>query len=255
MSNKTALVSGASSGIGKATAELLARRGYDLILVGRRLDRLQELCEALGAKVSCFPLQCDFFDIDSMEGALESIPAELKDVEVLINNAGNALGFDTAQKSDWKDWERMISLNCTALARLTHYFLPGMVARNAGHIVNLGSVAAVYPYKSGNVYGASKAFVGMFSRNLKADLLGTAVRVTNIEPGMVSDTEFTDVRVQGDAAKIEAIKGGVDALQAADIANTIDWVLQQPAHVNINRIELMPVAQAAAGLAYHRLKT
>ncbi|MDH4125949.1 MAG: SDR family NAD(P)-dependent oxidoreductase [Gammaproteobacteria bacterium] len=255
MSSKIALVTGASSGIGKATAEVLARRGYKLILVGRRLAKLRQLCEALGTQETCLPLQCDFFEIDRIAAALQSIPAELQQVDVLINNAGNALGFDTAQQSDWQDWERMINLNCTALARVTHYFLPGMVARNSGHIVNLGSVAAVYPYKSGNVYGASKAFVAMFSRNLKVDLLGTAVRVTNIEPGMVSDTEFTDVRVQGDAAKVEAIKGGVNALRAVDIANTIDWVLQQPAHVNINRVELMPVAQAAAGLAYHRVNT
>jgi len=250
----TAVVTGATAGIGKATAEVLAERGCNLVLVGRRFGRLQELCKSLGSKVTCFPLQCDFFDIDSIAGALDSIPAELRNVDVLVNNAGSALGFDPAQRSDWKDWEQMITLNCTALARLTHYFLPGMVERNVGHVINLGSVAATNPYKSGNIYGASKAFVAMLSRNLKTDLLGTAVRVTNIEPGMVSDTEFTDVRVRGDKAKVEAIKGGVEALQAADIASTIDWVLSRPAHVNINSIELMPVAQAPAGLAYDRIR-
>jgi len=251
--NKIALVTGATSGIGKATAEVLASRGYDLVLVGRRVDRLQALCDSFGSELKCFPLQCDFFDTEGIEAALDSIPEELRNIDVLINNAGNALGFDTSQQANWEDWQRMITLNCMALARVTHYFLPGMVARDSGHIVNLGSVAASYPYKSGNVYGATKAFVAMLSQNLKVDLFGTAVRVTDIAPGMVSDTEFTDVRVRGDQERAEAIKGGVEALQAIDIANAIDWVLSQPARVNINSIELMPVAQAPAGLAYHRV--
>jgi len=253
LSYQTALITGASSGIGKATAEALAKRGYNLVLVGRRVERLQEICESLGFKVRCFVLQCDFFDVGSIETALNTIPDEFKEIDVLVNNAGNALGFDTAQEVDWIDWENMINLNCTALAKLTHYFLPGMVERNVGHIVNLGSVAATYPYKSGNVYGATKAFVAVLTQNLKADLLGTAVRVTNIEPGMVSDTEFTEVRVRGNEDKIKAIKGGIEALRTEDVANAIDWVIQQPVHVNINRIELMPVAQAPSRPDYHRV--
>lgn len=253
MAYQTALITGATSGIGKATAQALAKRGYKLILMGRRVERLHALAEELGSTTSCFVLPCDFFDTDSIEAVLDEVPEEFRAVDVLVNNAGNALGFDTAQEADWSDWENMISLNCTALAKLTHYFLPGMVERNLGHIVNLGSVAAVYPYKSGNVYGATKAFVAVLSQNLKADLLGTAIRVTNIEPGMVSDTEFTDVRVRGDEARINAIKGGIEALSAVDVANAIDWVIQQPAHVNINRIELMPVAQAPSRPDYHRV--
>lgn len=235
-----------------ATARALAARGCDLVLMGRREERLKALADDLGKSISCFVLPCDFFDIDSIESALDSIPEPFRSVDVLINNAGNALGFDTAQEADWTDWERMISLNCTALSKLTHYFLPGMVQRNCGHIVNLGSVAAVYPYKSGNVYGATKAFVAVLSQNLKADLLGTQVRVTNIEPGMVSDTEFTEVRVRGDEKRINAIKGGIEALRAEDVAKAIDWVVTQPDHVNINRIELMPVAQAPSRPDYHR---
>lgn len=253
MAYKTALITGATSGIGRATAQVLAARGYKLVLMGRRVERLQALAEELRATTSCFVLSCDFFDTNSIESALDKIPEEFRAVDVLVNNAGNALGFDTAQEADWDDWEKMISLNCTALAKLTRYFLPGMIERNSGHIVNLGSVAAVYPYKSGNVYGATKAFVAVLSQNLKADLLGTAVRVTNIEPGMVSDTEFTEVRVRGDEDRINAIKGGIEALRAVDIANAIDWAVQQPAHVNINRIELMPVAQAPSRPDYHRI--
>lgn len=252
MAYQIALITGASSGIGKATAGVFAARGYKLILMGRREARLRELAEELGDPNSCFVLPCDFFNTDSIELVLNSIPEAFRSVDVLVNNAGNALGFDTAQEADWTDWEHMISLNCTALSKLTHYFLPGMVERNRGHIVNLGSVAAVYPYKSGNVYGATKAFVAVLSQNLKADLLGTQVRVTNIEPGMVSDTEFTEVRVRGDEKRINAIKGGIDALRAEDVAYSIDWAVTQPDHVNINRIELMPVAQAPSRPDYHR---
>ena len=253
MTQQIALITGATSGIGKATAECLAERGYRLILMGRRQDRLQSLVETLGRHTECLALTCDFFDIGSIQPVLDDLPTAWREVDVLVNNAGNALGFEPAQQVNWDDWERMIQLNCTALARVTHYFLPGMVERNRGHIVNMGSVAAVYPYKSGNVYGATKAFVAMLSQNLRTDLLGTAVRVTNIEPGMVSDTEFTRVRVQGNEAKINAIKGGIEALQAVDIARTIDWVISQPPHMNVNHIEIMPTAQAAGGLAYHRV--
>lgn len=252
MNYQTALITGASSGIGKATAQALAARGCRLILMGRREERLRALADELGESTSCYVLPCDFFETDFIEAALNTIPEAFSSVDILVNNAGNALGFDTAQEADWTDWEKMISLNCTALSKLTHYFLPGMVKRNRGHIVNLGSVAAVYPYKSGNVYGATKAFVAVLSQNLKADLLGTQVRVTNIEPGMVSDTEFTEVRVRGDEDRINAIKGGIEALRAEDVANAIDWVVTQPDHVNINRIELMPVAQAPSRPDYHR---
>ena len=166
----------------------------------------------------------------------------------MINNAGLAVGIEAAQKSKLQDWKQMIATNIGGLITLTHAILPGMVARNRGHIINLGSIAGDYPYPGGNVYGATKAFVKQFSLNLRADLVGTAVRVSNVEPGLCGGTEFSNVRFHGDDNKAAALYADVDYLTPEDIAETIVWVAERPAHVNINRIELMPVAQAPAGL-------
>ena len=170
-------------------------------------------------------------------------------MDVLINCAGLALGLETAQKTEWQDWETMLNVNCLALAYITHLLLPGMVERNLGHIINIGSTAGTYPYKGANVYGATKAFVEQFTLNLKADLLGTAVRVTNIEPAMVGDSEFSLVRFKGDKDKANEVYEGLKPLCPADISECVIWVLLQPAHVNINRIEMMPTSQAPSHLA------
>jgi NADP-dependent 3-hydroxy acid dehydrogenase YdfG len=249
---RIALISGASSGIGKAIAGVLAERGVKLILLARREDRLRALADSLQSKTSCHVLACDLTNENEVARKIKNLPPEFSEVDVLINCAGAALGLQAAQEADWSNWKTMIELNCLALANLTHVFLPAMVKRNRGHIVNIGSIAGNYPYKGGNVYAATKAFVEKFTINLKADLLGTAVRVTNIEPGMVADTEFSAVRFNGDMERVAQTYRGIDALQAVDIANAVEWVLNQPAHVNINRIEIMPVAQAPSRTEYFR---
>jgi 3-hydroxy acid dehydrogenase/malonic semialdehyde reductase len=249
---KTVLVTGASSGIGKAIAELLAEQGVTLILLARRRDKLIELSKVLQSKTSCYVCECDLADTHSINAAIDKIPQDFANIDGLINCAGAALGLGTAQEADWSDWQAMININCMGLACLTHRLLPKMVAKNKGHIINIGSTAGNYPYKGGNVYAASKAFVQQLTLNIKADLLGTAVRVSNIEPGMVSDSEFSLVRFKGDTNKASAVYEGIEALSSVDIANTVLWVLTQPAHVNINKIELMPINQAPQRTAFHR---
>jgi NADP-dependent 3-hydroxy acid dehydrogenase YdfG len=249
---KTVLVTGASSGIGKAVAELLAEQGVTLVLLARRRDKLIELSQVLHSKTSCYVCECDLANIDSISAAIDNIPQDFSNIDGLINCAGAALGLGTAQEADWSDWQAMININCMGLAYLTQRLLPRMVAKNKGHIINIGSIAGNYPYKGGNVYAASKAFVQQLTLNIKADLLGTAVRVSNIEPGMVADSEFSLVRFKGNADKTSAVYEGIEALSSVDIANTVLWVLTQPAHVNINTIELMSINQAPQRTAYHK---
>lgn len=251
----TVLVTGASSGIGKAVAELLAEQGVTLILLARRRDKLMELSKVLQSKTSCYVCECDLADISSIGEAIDKIPRDFSNIDGLINCAGSALGLGTAQEANWNDWQAMINVNCTGLAFLTQRLLPEMVEKNKGHIINIGSIAGNYPYKGGNVYAASKAFVQQLTLNIKADLLGTAVRVSNIEPGMVSDSEFSLVRFKGDADKASAVYEGIEALSSVDIANTVLWVLGQPDHVNINKIELMSVNQAPQRTAYHKIES
>ena len=187
-----------------------------------------------------------------MDAAIRRLPPALAAVDVLVNNAGLALGLEPAHRASLDEWETMIATNCRGLVTVTRAVLPGMVERNRGHVVNVGSVAGSYPYPGGNVYGATKAFVHQFTLNLRADLLGSAVRATVVEPGMASDTEFSLVRFQGDAAKAAKVYEGVKALSPADVAETILWIVSLPAHVNVNAIELMPVQQAFAPFAIHR---
>ncbi len=246
---KTTLITGASSGFGKAMAEALAPHGHRLILAGRRTDRLQALADSL--ETHCHVLTLDVRDSEAVGHALGTLPTEFADVDVLINNAGLALGTLPAQSAELDDWEQMVDTNIKGLMYCTRAILPGMVTRNRGHIINIGSIAAHYPYMGGNAYGATKAFVAQFSKNLRTDLLGKHIRVTCIEPGM-AETEFSLVRFHGDDAKARAVYQGIQPLSAEDVAQAVLWALQQPAHVNINHIELMPTMQAAGGVAAHR---
>jgi len=247
MDVKTALITGASAGLGRATAKRLSKAGYQLILVARRESKLLELADSLAT--DCHVIACDVNNFEQLTEMLEARPDQFKDIDLLLNNAGLALGVSSADKSDWNDWQTMIQTNCMALAYLTRQILPGMVERNKGHIINLGSVAGNYAYKGGNVYGASKAFVEQFSINLRTDLLGTRVRVTNIAPGMIGETEFSQVRFHGDNKAADAVYANCDALRPDDIAASVEWIAGLPEHVNINKLEMMPTCQAPAGLA------
>ena len=255
MNYKVAVVTGASSGIGKAIAESLAKQGVRLILMARRNDKLELLKSELQSYTESHVIACDITDKEKISKELKNLPVEFATVDVLINCAGLALGLETAQKIEWQDWEIMLNVNCMALTYITHLLLPGMVERNFGHIINIGSTAGTYPYKCANVYGATKAFVEQFTLNLKADLLGTAVRVTNIEPAMVGDSEFSLVRFKGNKDKADEVYEGLKPLCPADISECAIWVLLQPAHVNINRIEMMPTSQAPSHLAVDKKGT
>lgn len=252
MTNRIALITGASSGIGRATAVTLGREGVKLVLLARREDKLQALAQSLAPHTRCHCIAADVRDNETLEAALKALPEDFAEVDILVNNAGLALGLEPAHKTRWQDWRTMIDTNCTALAFITHLVLPGMVARNRGHIINIGSTAGHYPYPGGNVYGATKAFVHQFSANLRTDLLGTAVRVTTIAPGLTSNSEFSLVRFGGDSEQAGQVYAGTQPLLAEDIANSIAWVATRPPHVNINHLEIMPTCQAPAGLAVHR---
>ena len=249
LQNKTALVTGASAGFGKAIAEALAKEGCRLIITGRREDRLKELQTTLG--VPCHVLAFDLRDRTSMQAALDSLPKDFQHIDVLVNNAGLALDLSKFDEGDFKDFETMIETNVLALLAMTHAILPGMKKRGGGHVVNIASTAGSFHYPGAHVYGGSKAFVTYFSQALRADLLGHPIRVTNIEPGM-AETEFSQVRFKGDAAKAKTVYQGVEPMQATDVAEAVRWALSQPAHVNISRIEMMPTMQAPAGMAVHR---
>lgn len=246
----TILVTGASAGFGKAICETLVKSGFKVIGAARRLEKLQELKAQLGDDF--YPLQMDVSKTTGIDTALLSLPNEWQQIDLLVNNAGLALGLEPADKVDFNDWLTMINTNIIGLTYLTRQILPQMVKRNQGHIINLGSIAGNYPYPGGNVYGATKAFVKQFSLNLRADLAGTSVRVTNIEPGLCGGTEFSNVRFKGDDERAANLYKGANSIQPEDIANTVLWIYQQPPHVNINRIEIMPVSQTFAALNVSR---
>ena len=249
MKDEVVWVTGASAGIGRAVVQRFAEAGARVLAMARREDRLLELQQQFPDRV--FVLACDVTDEEKLRHALSELTTPYNAPTVLVNNAGAAFGLEMAQSSRWSDWQRMIDLNVTSLVCMTHYVLPGMVERNRGHILNLGSVAGTYPYRGGQVYGASKAFVEQFSLGLRCDLLGKQVRVTNIEPGAVQ-SEFATVRFEGDAEKAAQIYQGFQPLTPADIAETVFWCASLPSHVNINRLEVMPVMQASAGFVWHR---
>jgi 3-hydroxy acid dehydrogenase/malonic semialdehyde reductase len=244
----TVLVTGATSGFGEATAERLAGEGARLVVAGRRTDRLDALVRRVGVPALALPL--DVRDRAAVERAVAGLPAAFAAVDVLVNNAGLALGIEPAHRASLDDWERMIDTNVRGLAVLTRLLLPGMVERGRGHVVNVGSVAGSYPYPGGNVYGATKAFVHQFSLNLRADVVGTGVRVTSVEPGM-AETEFSLVRL-GDEGRARQVYEGLTPLAATDVADAIVWAVTRPAHVNVNVIELMPSAQAFSPFAVKR---
>lgn len=247
---RTILITGASAGIGKATAELLAKEpGTRLILTARRKELLESVAKSLPCETHC--LTFDMRDDAAMKAAIASLPKEWQTIDALVNNAGLALGLDPIETSNPDDWRVMIETNILGLLNMTREILPGMKARGRGHIVNLSSIAGTYHYAGANVYGATKAFITYLSLAMRADLLGTPIRVTNIEPGMV-ETDFSMVRFKGDETKASAVYEGVQALTPEDIAETIRWSLAQPPHVNINRIELMTVMQAPSGFSVHR---
>lgn len=245
-------VTGASSGFGAAIARRFARDGARIIAAGRRLGRLDALAAELGP--NCLPLVLDVRDRTAVERAVTTLPPEFAEVDVLVNNAGLALGLEPAQRASLDDWDQMVDTNVKGLMYCTRALLPGMVARDRGHIINLGSVAGEFPYPGGNVYGATKAFVYQFTLNLRADLLGTAVRVTDVQPGLCSGSEFSDVRFKGDETKSASVYAGTEPLTAEDIADTVHWVASRPPHFNVNAISLMPVCQAFGPMAIHRRK-
>jgi len=235
------LITGATSGFGMSCAELFSKKGYKTILIGRRKERLLKLSKKLGVKKN-LPIQLDVRNKEEVFQTIDKLPNDFKKISILINNAGLAWGLEPAHKVDIKKWETMIDTNCKGLVYITRAVLPGLIKRNKGHIVNMGSVAGSYPYEGGNVYGGTKAFVKQFSLGLKSDLLGTKVKITNIEPGM-ADTEFSLIRFSGNKKKAKNVYKNMTPLNGRDIAETIYWAISRPAHVNINRIELMPLQQ------------
>lgn len=234
------LVTGATSGFGAEMARKFVHNGHKVIATGRRKERLNELSLELGEAL--LPVTMDVSDKTSIMDGLTALPTEWKEIDVLVNNAGLALGIEPAHKASLDDWETMIDTNCKGLVTITRAVLPDMVARGRGTIINIGSVAGAYPYPGGNVYGATKAFVDQFTLNLRADLVGTGVRATNIAPGLCGGTEFSNVRLRDDAAAAKVYEGTIP-LTAADIAETAYWIATLPPHVNINYIELMPICQ------------
>lgn len=234
------LVTGASSGFGEEIARKFVQNGHKVIATGRRKERLDKLAAELGAAL--LPVEMDVRDKATIAGAIAGLPADWSEIDVLINNAGLALGIEPAHKASLEEWETMIDTNCKGLVAMTHAVLPAMVARGRGTVINIGSTAGAYPYPGGNVYGATKAFVDQFTLNLRADLIGTGVRATNIAPGLCGGTEFSNVRLKDDAAAAKVYEGTVP-LTARDIAESAYWIATLPPHVNINYIEMMPTCQ------------
>ncbi|AKT43325.1 SDR family oxidoreductase [Chondromyces crocatus] len=245
-----ALITGATSGFGAACARRFAAEGISLVLAGRRIDRLEALQRELSA-VPVHLLPLDVRDRSAVAEVLAALPPPFDAIDVLVNNAGLALGLEPADRVDLDAWETMVDTNIKGLMYVVRAVLPGMAARDRGHIVQLGSVAGTYPYPGGNVYGATKAFVHQLSLNLRADLVGKNIRVTSVEPGM-AETEFSEVRFEGDRDRARAVYAGLQALRPEDVADAIHWAITRPPHVNVNRLELMPTMQAFGPFAVSR---
>lgn len=244
-------ITGASSGFGAAMARKFVQHGQKVIATGRRKERLDALVSELGSAL--LPIEMDVTSKTSINAALAALPADWQAIDILINNAGLALGIEPAQNASLEDWETMIDTNCKGLVTMTRLILPGMVSRGRGTIVNIGSTAGAYPYPGGNVYGATKAFVDQFTLNLRADLVGTGVRATNIAPGLAGGTEFSNVRLKGNDAAAAKVYEGTVPLSAGDIAETAYWIATLPAHVNINYIEMMPTCQGFSAFTIKRV--
>lgn len=245
----TVFITGATSGFGEAIARRFIRDGHRVIATGRRKERLDHLHAELGPQ--CLPWPLDVTDAKAVADLPGQLPPQWRDIDVLVNNAGLARGLSPAQDSSLQDWDQMVATNISGLMHITRAFLPGLVARGHGTIVNIGSTAGSYPYPGGNVYGATKAFVKQFTLNLRADLIGTGVRVTDIEPGLVGGSEFSKVRL-GSQEKADQVYAGTQPLMPDDIAESVAWVVNLPAHFNVNRLEIMPTCQAAGPLAVKR---
>ena len=250
----TVLVTGATAGFGEATARRFLAHSHNVIALGRRVERLEALKASLPAEQQkkLLTLTVDVCDSAKVDDLAATLPTEFASVTILVNNADLALGLEPEHKALFTDWDRMIDTNIKGLVHMTRAFLPGMVERRCGHVINLGSVVASYPYPGGNVFGGTKAFVQQFSLNLRADLIGTPVRVTCIEPGMFSGTEFSNVRFKGDDDKAGKVYTGVKALSADDVAEAIYWSANLPSHMNINVVELMQMQQSFNAFNIHR---
>jgi 3-hydroxy acid dehydrogenase/malonic semialdehyde reductase len=244
------LITGATAGFGESMTRRFIANGHKVIATGRREERLKTLQDELGNNL--YTAQLDVRNRAAIEEMIAGLPAEWQAIDALVNNAGLALGLEPAHKASVEDWEDMIDTNNKGLVYMTRAVLPGMVERNRGHIINIGSTAGSWPYSGGNVYGATKAFVRQFSLNLRTDLHGTAIRVTDVEPGLVGGTEFSNVRFKGDDAKASKAYENTQALTPEDVTEAVWWVANLPAHVNINTLEMMPVSQSFAGLSVHR---
>jgi len=247
--SKTVLITGATSGFGKAAVGRFLAAGWQVIATGRRAERLAALVNE-ATRTHLHTAAFDIRDAGAMRAALDALPDTFSGIDVLVNNAGLALGTAPAHRARLDEWQQMIDTNITALVRLTHALLPTLIERR-GVIINLSSIAAKYPYPGGNVYGGTKAFVSQFSAGLRSDLHGTGVRVTAIEPGM-AETEFTLVRTGGDQSTSDALYQGAQPMSAEDIATQIFHVATLPPHLNINRLEIMPVSQSLAGFQIYR---
>ena len=241
-------VTGSSSGFGYAIAKKFGTNNHKVIALARRKERLESLAKEIP---HCIILPCDICDKNALKSALDSLPEDFKNIDVLVNNAGLALGINPAQECDFSDWEQMINTNIKALSHITHLLLPQMVERKSGHIITIGSIAGRYPYPGGNVYGATKAFVRQFALGLRADLAGSNVRVSDIEPGL-AESEFSLVRFKGNSDKANALYENSNALQLQDIAEAVYWVATLPKHININTLEMMPTSQSFSALNVHR---
>lgn len=244
------LITGATAGFGAEMARKFVQNGHNVIAAGRRRERLDALAAELGDAL--LPVVMDVASKASIATALAALPPEWQEIDVLVNNAGLALGTEPAYEAVLEDWETMIDTNCRGLVTVTRQLLPAMVARGSGLVINIGSVAGAYPYPGGNVYGATKAFVDQFTANLRADLAGTGVRATNIAPGLCGGTEFSNVRFKGNDVRAAKVYEGTTPLTAADIADTACWIANLPPHVNINYIEMMPTCQGFSPLTIKR---
>ncbi|MGF1702007.1 SDR family NAD(P)-dependent oxidoreductase [Photobacterium makurazakiensis] len=243
MTQSSVFITGATSGFGLATARLFAHKGYPLILTGRRSERLAAVADELMQFTDVFTSTLDVRDEKQVVDVVATLPDAFKNIEILVNNAGLALGTDPAHQASLSDWQTMIDTNVTGLVNVTHALLPILNIQPKASIINLASIAANWAYPGSHVYGASKAFVAQFSRNLRCDFAGTGIRVTSLEPGL-SESEFSLVRFNGDQAKYNAVYENSSPLQPEDIAEMILWIAEQPAHININSLEVMPTSQA-----------
>lgn len=244
------MITGASSGIGREIAKKFLREGHLVIGSARRKEKLEEIAKDFK---NFFPMVLDVRDIENVQESFEGLPEKFQEIDILVNNAGLALGLERADETSLEDWKTMIDTNIIGLTFLTRFILKGMVKRNRGHIINIGSTAGTWPYKGGNVYGATKAFVKQFTLGLKADYQGTPLRFTNIEPGLTSGSEFSLIRFHNDKERADSVYKNLEPLEAKDVAETVYWVGNLPSHVNINYLEMMPVCQSFAGLSVSKI--